>query len=1298
MSLQQAITLAQGGPPSDPEQALLTFLLRELPAGYSLRSSVALYEASGAAFEIDLVILGHHGVYVVDVKGWGGRISASDQRWMITPPGGPARTVSDPLAMTFQKARLLALLLEQEMGTARPWIEAVVVVTDPDVEISLPPSVRAHVLTPRELVRAVQLGDLPGQPLPAGREPVSEATAASVAHILEGIRPRPRPGLGRLRDEAALIVRDLVLDLRAQDHPADLHGALWWLVCAFVRALEERGLITNRIAGKGAPEAETAFFAAHPTGSATGYLRHVLGDVAAYPVGDAVLGDLLGELEDSPLSHDAARALLAFFRQSGRPGKQRWTFAGDPWTDLYQGMSTVLQREHGMVATPSFVAASLLDQTLARALNELGPETTRVLDPACGSGLLLHSAFEKIHDRLGAIRPALDGATLAGEALDKVHGVDISPLSVLVTRIRLVLAYLERTGVQNLVGALRPPLHVAVADALLAGNGVRSSKDRNQDILGRRYEVVVCEAPGVTCKDPAQRELYRRQYRSAFRTFSLAAPFIERCFQLAAPGGFVGVFAPSSFMKRQFGKPLVEEVLPTVDLTRVVDASGAFIPGHGVPMLLLFGRNRPPRSEPVRIVGAKRGEPMVPHDPATGEVWSTIVAHLDDAGYEDDYIWVADVPRSGLAKHPWALGGGARASVKDAFEQGSSQRLRDIAASIRVGASSGRDEVFVLPRGAALRLNLEGEVLRPCLSGDSLGDWATHTDLCALTPYDANGAESLPRDPEARWWRYLWRYRVVLQARAWMGRSHPEPWWAWSRWPGGPPRAVPRLLCRSVASSNHFVLNRGDGVVRASVMSIEMPSPVSEGDCLALLAYLNSSAVCFWLKQTSSQKGAPAGDTFAGAGVFDFGARVGDIPVPSRVLEPGPLRTDLVAAARRLDLAAQEREDSGPERVLARWDHTSRDELLDALGESQMREIASLRAMVACQEEIDWLVYEALGLTATAPRAASGSALPEQRPFAWLSEEPPAGLDQHLVAPWRRRRETLRSEPMVQVLEDRAFKRPFRELAMPPGIVVDEEEGATRALSASGPRVPRGRAFRERIVTACETWLLDRIEKLFRNLDPARPMSAEEITSRLAASVDVGAVSALLHDLAGEIPLAVTLRSLLETNAVPFAAAFRHTEAGRAKRADWERTWESQRREEAGEQVTHSVPPTYNAEDYRDSVTWLHRGRLDVPTERFIRYPGAAPDGVAEMYGWAGWSTEGRLTAITALVAERSSRDQWDQARLEPLLAGISELADDAPSPAGRLADIGLLAAYVPGNSHLSIPSPGRQKIKGTLA
>ena len=86
--------------------------------------------------------------------------------------------------------------------------------------------------------------------------------------------------------------------------------------------------------------------------------------------------------------------------------------------------------------------------------------------------------------------------------------------------------------------------------------------------LKKRFHVVVGNPPYITEKDARKRDYHkakvgkRRRYISAAGKYSLGAPFTERMLQLADEGGWVGEITANSFMKREFGKTLIEEVLP----------------------------------------------------------------------------------------------------------------------------------------------------------------------------------------------------------------------------------------------------------------------------------------------------------------------------------------------------------------------------------------------------------------------------------------------------------------------------------------------------------------------------------------------------------------------------------------------------------------------------------------------------------------------------------------------------------------------------------------------------------------
>ena len=94
-----------------------------------------------------------------------------------------------------------------------------------------------------------------------------------------------------------------------------------------------------------------------------------------------------------------------------------------------------------------------------------------------------------------------------------------------------------------------------------------------------------------------------------------------------------------------------------------------------------------------------------------------------------------------------------------------------------------------------------------------------------------------------------------------------------------------------------------------------------------------------------------------------------------------------------------------------------------------------------------------------------------------------------------------------------------------------------------------------------------------------------------------------------------------------------------------------------GTRLDIPVPPKYTSADFLKNSYWRHRGKLDVPKERFISYPYASPDSDGSLLlGWAGWDHREQAHALIALIEERASTDGWDGPRLVPLVAGLAEV------------------------------------------
>jgi hypothetical protein len=87
------------------------------------------------------------------------------------------------------------------------------------------------------------------------------------------------------------------------------------------------------------------------------------------------------------------------------------------------------------------------------------------------------------------------------------------------------------------------------------------------------------------------------------------------------------------------------------------------------------------------------------------------------------------------------------------------------------------------------------------------------------------------------------------------------------------------------------------------------------------------------------------------------------------------------------------------------------------------------------------------------------------------------------------------------------------------------------------------------------------------------------------------------------------------------------------------------------------VPPKYTSADFRKGDYWRLRGKLDVPKERFVIYPGAerAVD-PTPVVAWAGWDHLQQAQALADYYMRMQEQEGWAAERLTPLLGGLLEL------------------------------------------
>ncbi len=249
-----------------------------------------------------------------------------------------------------------------------------------------------------------------------------------------------------------------------------------------------------------------------------------------------------------------------------------------------------------------------------------------MIDPSCGTGHILVETLLAAYQAAAGGPCATwseDGAQVAIDcdaavqiAVNAVHGVDLEPYAALLAAYRLLTltaALLDCTLAQ--VPADLSP-HVASADALL---GQHPLLERGQ------YHCVLGNPPYVTPKTATMRDVVRAAYpQVCHMKYALSLPFHALMNDLLLPGGWCAQLTANSFMKREFGKEYIEQYLPGYDLEWVIDTSGAYIPGHGTPTVILVNRNQPPTSDTVRSVLGILGEPKAPGDASQGLGWGDI--------------------------------------------------------------------------------------------------------------------------------------------------------------------------------------------------------------------------------------------------------------------------------------------------------------------------------------------------------------------------------------------------------------------------------------------------------------------------------------------------------------------------------------------------------------------------------------------------------------------------------------------------------------------------------------------------
>lgn len=442
----------------------------------------------------------------------------------------------------------------------------------------------------------------------------------------------------------------------------------------------------------------------------------------------------------------------------------------------------------------------------------------RIVDPACGSGAFLISAFRRLLDErlalarekenLSGVKGAVAEQSIIAEILtSNIYGVDINPAAVEIAKLALWLhSARANSPLSSLDQTIRCGNSLVGPDFWAGRAGTESERERVNAFDWRAafpevferdgFDIVLGNPPYVKLQnlrkvhpdvaDYLQSDRGGDTYVSAQTgNFDLYLPFIEKGLRLLRPGGRMAYIAPSLWAVNEYGAGLRRLVSERRQLDRWVDFKAHQVFKEAITYTALQFFTREP-NEAVRIAVAPDGNDS-------------------DIDWSDEDLAVDYKALDGETE--WLIATGEERALIDRLAR-DCKRLDDksVAKGIIVGIQTSADSIYHLQRISTgnylctppkpspkakqpppFQVAIEDAIMKPLISGPEAKRYETpETDTYLLFPYarDDKGAMKLaPASAMARKfplaWKYLKSWEKDLRARenGKMDRDH--DWWGY---------------------------------------------------------------------------------------------------------------------------------------------------------------------------------------------------------------------------------------------------------------------------------------------------------------------------------------------------------------------------------------------------------------------------------------------------------------------------------------------------------------------------------------
>ena len=226
----------------------------------------------------------------------------------------------------------------------------------------------------------------------------------------------------------------------------------------------------------------------------------------------------------------------------------------------------------------------------------------KIVDPACGSGAFLITAFEcllkknnyidnKIFDLTGV--KDLFSDTTKEILQNNIFGVDLNKESVEITKLSL---WLKTADKNKTLASLENNIKCGnslIDDVEIAGElAFDWEKEFPQVFKNGGFDVVVGNPPYVFARDnfnEIEKNYYIKNYVSSNYQINTYILFMEKSFKLLKNKGYASMIVPNSWLMMYSGKGIREYILENIKLLEIVNLAGHSFENVNVETVIYFG-------------------------------------------------------------------------------------------------------------------------------------------------------------------------------------------------------------------------------------------------------------------------------------------------------------------------------------------------------------------------------------------------------------------------------------------------------------------------------------------------------------------------------------------------------------------------------------------------------------------------------------------------------------------------------------------------------------------------------------